>query len=649
MLNLTGASRRNAFVALLAGLLLGAAALHAQSGLPQLWPTFSQPSTIVNVGLAGQSGADFMAITSFEGAYNQNQLSSRLYVNTPGDASYWLTHAVPAGVTVTNLTYNSGDADGTLKALLSTYGPQGTNTVTKYIICDPINQPETCNFATTLAGINDAMVITPDNLTVVSSYGLTQYADLRTYLWIGSNSTLVNSTTYNMINNPSGASGTTGWSTSGGTVSTGTGSGTCAGQGQTLEFTRSSGTGDAWTFFAPAIPDARRMTTPYIFSVQVCVQSGSPVFLDAWAGAGDIQSASVASGAGWQTLQLAVPLPYSNLTGNTTIKLQVRTSGSTTTAFFHNAAVIDNRTAIDMYQYQNHLTQGHCRGSILAQDFPTSGNLRDYLIAAKIFTFELTQDYADEKPLYQSIVQYMWDDYPVLGYIDDEGQDVPFLSGLGDFLNASDNYNNGSVWASFPQPTSLSQGTPAAVTRTNGTVYVAFAASDGDNWSIIQHQNVQRWTNGHYLGAVPMAWTMSPGLINAAPGIISNFYAFRPASQEIMAGPGGVGYVNGLGTTSTPCPAGLPYTDDLSCHAGLTDLFMQAEGMSTVQTWDTTAMQSSTTTFAQDLSGTPTRCRTCSGFIRSPKPNMALSRQCSTGRWPRCGTKQIRRMRPTRS
>lgn len=254
MLNLTGASRRNAFVALLAGLLLGAAALHAQSGLPQLWPTFSQPSTIVNVGLAGQSGADFMAITSFEGAYNQNQLSSRLYVNTPGDASYWLTHAVPAGVTVTNLTYNSGDADGTLKALLSTYGPQGTNTVTKYIICDPINQPETCNFATTLAGINDAMVITPDNLTVVSSYGLTQYANLRTYLWIGSNSTLVNSTTYNMINNPSGASGTTGWSTSGGTVSTGTGSGTCAGQGQTLEFTRSSGTGDAWTFSRRRFP-----------------------------------------------------------------------------------------------------------------------------------------------------------------------------------------------------------------------------------------------------------------------------------------------------------------------------------------------------------------------------------------------------------
>jgi hypothetical protein len=160
--------------------LLGIATpLHAT--LPQLWPTFSQPSNLVNVGLAGQSGDDFMAITSFQGAYNQQQLSTRLYVNAAADANYWLAHAVPSGVTVTNLTYNSGDPDGTLKALLSTYGPQGSNTVTKYVICDPANLPETCNMATTLAGINDAMVVNPDNLTVISTYGLTEVADLRTY------------------------------------------------------------------------------------------------------------------------------------------------------------------------------------------------------------------------------------------------------------------------------------------------------------------------------------------------------------------------------------------------------------------------------------------------------------------------------------
>lgn len=601
---------RNAFLRIVcacaaaACAVLCAPAAAAQNSLPQLWPTFAQPATIVSVGQTGQTGADLVSTSSFQGAYNQQQLSTRLYVNTPADANYWLSHAVPSGVTVSNLSYNTSDPDGALKALLATYGPQGSNTVTKYIVCDPANQPETCNFATTLAGIDDAMIATPYNLSVVSSFGLTQVADLRTYTWIGSNATLVNSTTYNDISNPSGAGGTTGWSTSGGTVSTGTPTGTCAGPSNTLKFTRTSGSGGAWTYSVPS--NVRLNSTPYIFSVQVCVTSGSAVFLDAWNGSKDIASSnSATAGGGWTTLQVAVPIPFSNLTGNTTIKLEVRTSGSSTTAFFQNAAVIDNRVAIDMYQYQNHLTQGCCHGSILAQDFPTNGNLRDYLIAAKIFTFELTQDYADEKPLYQSIIGYMWDDYPVLGYVDDENHDVPFLSGLGDFLNASDDYNNGSVWASFTQPSGLTQPAPAAVKPVNGTVYVALTGSDGDNWSIIEHQMNKHFTAGKYLGAVPMGWTVSPGLINAAPGIMTNWYSFLPQSQEIMAGTTGVGYTNSMTTNGTSCPGGLPYSNDISCLAGLTDVFMQADSMNSVMTWDTTANQSSTTTYASDISGDP--------------------------------------------
>jgi GxGYxYP putative glycoside hydrolase C-terminal domain/GxGYxY sequence motif in domain of unknown function N-terminal len=593
---------RGALASSLCGMLFSPAAMQGQNSLPQLWPTFSEPSSIINVGLSGQSGDDFMAITTFEGAYNQQQLSSRLYVNTPSDATYWLAHALPSSVTVTNLSYSSSDPDGTLKALLSTYGPQGTNTVSKYVICDPVNMPESCNMAATLAGINDAMVVNPDNLTLMSTYGMTEVTngDLRTYLWIGSNQDLIaNGTTYgttNMVSNPSGGSGTTGWSDNSGTLTTGTGSGTCGGQGTTLEWTRTSGSGDAWAWYDPAIPAGRITTapiTPYVFSVQVCVASGSPVYLDVWNGAQDITSSSVSSGSGWQTLQLEVPLPIAAASGNTTIKLQVRTAGSSTQVFFENAATVDNRVAIDYYQYKNLLSS--VNNTILAQCDSTNYNLRDYEIAAKMLVFELTDDgaYTDEQKLYGLILNTTSAVTPVLGYIDHEAEDVQFMSAsYGKFLNATDDYNNGSVWASFPQPASLPQALPTAFKTSNGTLYLAFASSDGDNVSVDEHQSSTRWTASSFMGAVPTGWTISPAMTQFAPGLISNYFTFLPQSSEMIAGPSGFGYTRNIAGS------------DQSTFASDTASFMNKLDMSTTEYWtysDTSSDQSNTFSFASDL------------------------------------------------
>lgn len=583
-------------------ILSGVPTVWAANSLPQLWPTFSEPSTLINVGLSGQSGDDFMAITSFQGAYNQQELSSRLYVNTPGDANYWLAHALPSGITVNNLSYNASDPDGTLKALLSTYGPQGTNSVTRYVICDPVNAPETCNMAATMAGINDAMVINADNLSLVQSYGLTEVTngDLRSYLWIGSTADLINNGgtygTTNMISNPSGGSGTTGWSDNAGTLATGAPSGTCSGPGSTLEWTRTSGSGDAWAWYDPAIP-AGRITnspfTPYIFSVQVCVASGSSVYLDVWNGSQDVTSGSVAAGSGWQTLQVATPLPIAGSSSNSTIKLQVRTTGSSTQVYFQNAATVDNRVAIDYYQYKNFV--GHVNGSIIAQCNSGNYNLRDYEIASKMLVFELTDDgaYTDEQKLYGLMLATTPDVTPVMGYIDHETEDVTFMSeSYGKFLNASDDYNNGSVWASMPQPSSLAQAAPVNFKTNNGTLYLAFASTDGDNISVDEHQNVNHWTSNNFLGAVPMAWTISPSMTQFAPGMISNYYAFVPQSQEMMAGPSGFGYTRNIGGSSQ------------STFASDTKQFMNAEDMSSVTYWtqsNTAADQSNMLDFAADV------------------------------------------------
>ena len=62
---------KNLVLAALLCLLTSATALQVAPP-PQLWPTFSTPSTIVNVNLvgAGQAGDDLMATTTLQGAYN---------------------------------------------------------------------------------------------------------------------------------------------------------------------------------------------------------------------------------------------------------------------------------------------------------------------------------------------------------------------------------------------------------------------------------------------------------------------------------------------------------------------------------------------------------------------------------------------------
>lgn len=81
MLN-TAHTKWSITVELLISLLFLPSALRAAKFLLQIWPTFR--------------------------AYNQ-QLSTRLYVSTPADANCWVAHAAPAGIIVTNLSYNAGD------------------------------------------------------------------------------------------------------------------------------------------------------------------------------------------------------------------------------------------------------------------------------------------------------------------------------------------------------------------------------------------------------------------------------------------------------------------------------------------------------------------------------------------------------------
>ena len=549
-------------------LLASAPALHAT--LPQMYPTFSTPSTITYVQLYGTiaSPDDQLAEVTLQGAYNQLQGTNRVYLIDYTNDTWWLTQSIPSSITVSALSWNQSDPDGALKAMLTAYG----SSIKGYIICDPVNNPESCNMATTMAGINDAMVVNPDNLSVMSGFPnipLITGGDLRTYFWIGSNQSLVGNTTINQVSNPSGGSGTTGWTTNcanGQTLGTATYLGVTA-----LEWTSTANQGTCWVLYYPAAK-ALPMGRAYVFSVQVA-GSGN-VYLDAWDGHWDTKSSTVMlNSSAYQTIQITIPVPATDNSNPVQIQVRADTSSNAVTAYLINAAVISGWVAVDTYQYNNLI--GSTSTLVTMDQSPSSLDNRDYAVAAKLFTYYLGQDSADEKTLFGNVLNHAAANTPVIGWVKDERPDVSFLSGPGysHFLNTTNNFKNGSVWASFAAPSSLSQPAPAGIKAQNGYIYVSFGMSDGDNTSFMQGNDQAKFTLDQFLGAVPVGWTSSPATLNFSPNMYSYFYKFLPQSNEMFAGPSGVGYE--LSETGT----------DMTTFATISNEFMTALGMSSVNNW----------------------------------------------------------------
>lgn len=547
-------SARVAGVILATVMALYAAPLKAS--VPALWSTFSQPGTIVTVDLRSYNNPDILAQTTLMGAYNQLQSNTRLYIIQNNQDQYWLNHLVPSTITVTPLFWNQTDQNGALKAMLAGYG----TSIKGAIIYDPSNS-ESVNVATTLAGIDDAMVVSPTELSIVQSYNLPILADLRTTVWIGSDSNLVNNTTINKISNPGGGQGTTGWALccngTGMTLGTGTGS---------LLWNVNANLGhDVWVQYVPSLTAGNT----YIFSVQL---SGSgKAFLDGFDGVQDWTSSEITLSSTPQTLQLSITIPQSYGTP----VFEVRSHGVTASSVnIQNAAVVRNRVASEQYSYEHYLNSTNKSIMAILPSF-VQGSLRDYIIAGKMFVFDLSSTNADESALMSSIISYTPHNTPILGYIDSEGTDVPFLSSatLGHFLNASDYYSNGAIWAALPGPSILSEPAPVAVKAQNGYVYVGSWFSDGDNASFVENSVMNMMTSSQYLGAVPIAWTMPPGMLGYAPLMIAHINSQLPQSNEMMAGPSGIGYATQISGS------------DLTTFGELTGESMVATGMSSVTDW----------------------------------------------------------------
>src|ERR1051326_7976580 len=100
------------------------------------------------------------------------------------------------------------------------------------------------------------------------------------------------------------------------------------------------------------------------------------------------------------------------------------------------------------------------------------------------------------------------------------------------------------VWSAIQPPADASPVTDTASVATAAVankVYVSFTVSDGDNLQYSQHRMMKLWRD-QARGSLPIGWTLSPVLMQAAPAL-AHYYRFTATpNDELIAGPSGAGY-----------------------------------------------------------------------------------------------------------
>lgn len=121
-------------------------------------------------------------------------------------------------------------------------------------------------------------------------------------------------------------------------------------------------------------------------------------------------------------------------------------------------------------------------------------------------------------------------------------------------------------------------------------VYVALFISDGDNIQYNQHAMRQVWDRTETIrGKMPLNWTIAPGLVDIAPGIMNYYYGHSTPNDCFVTGPSGMGYMMPCNTLNEPgAPIG-EFTKDASKMDGytrLTETYLQRSGIRVITIWD---------------------------------------------------------------
>ena len=145
----------------------------------------------------------------------------------------------------------------------------------------------------------------------------------------------------------------------------------------------------------------------------------------------------------------------------------------------------------------------------------------------------------------------------------------------------------------FSNPTVFAQNrfvrTPAVpkLPELQNKIYVAYFLSDGDNVQYDMHAMRSYWDgNRSQRGRVAVNWTISPALVDLAPGVMNYYYGGATEKECFVCGPSGMGYTMPINTFGGNTGNQFRSDEKFRAYAELTDRYLQRAGLRTVTVWD---------------------------------------------------------------
>lgn len=266
---------------------------------------------------------------------------------------------------------------------------------------------------------------------------------------------------------------------------------------------------------------------------------------------------------------------------------------------FHLPVLVDLRnykwrTRLQAYHWAQQNLLSHASSRLVAGLAPaTITGLRSFLVATRTFVYWLDSrnygpDFSDgllsERALMRQILASFSPGMLHLGWFIDESSGVSLTSRVAMGVLASDYCINLEVWSGVrPQIPAVAQSASSVdVPQASQKVYLSFTISDGDNLQYCQHRMLRLW-HDQVRGSLPIGWTISLALMEAAPALAAYYMNSATTDDELIAGPSGAAYM---------FPAHWP-TEYLAPFLQRTGRLMRAMGLTTLEVLDTDCWQSS--------------------------------------------------------
>ncbi len=199
-----------------------------------------------------------------------------------------------------------------------------------------------------------------------------------------------------------------------------------------------------------------------------------------------------------------------------------------------------------------------------------------------------TQDPAEKEMLRKFLAGMKAGEAIALGWFTTERSGIPTATEFGIGTLPADFFMSSTVYAGTDHRIQIPP--VPKLPELENKVYVAIIISDGDNIQYTQHAMRKNWDRtAASRGKVPLNWTIAPGLVDIAPGILNYYYTTATPNDCFITGPSGMGYLMPYNTLEEPgAPVGDKLTDPDKMHgyARLTETYLQRSGLRVMTIWD---------------------------------------------------------------